>query len=1227
MAIYHFSAKVIQRSQGRSAIAAAAYRAAEALHDESLGRTFNYLDKPGVVHSEILLPEGAPARWLDRSVLWNEAQQVERRKDAVLAREIELALPRELSQAEAIALAQDFVREQFVARGMVADLNIHWGQSADGEAQPHAHIMLTMRRVVSGLAGQPEEGAFGLKERAWNDKALLRNWRARWAELVNERLAAAGIDGQVDHRSNAARGIDLEPQNKIGPAGARRAVRGEDAERADEHRAIARRNGERLLAEPELALQALTRQQSTFTREDLARLVHRHSDGAAQFTAIMAKVEASPELVRIGKDGRDQNRYSTREMIAIERRMEAAALELSRRTTHPVAVDRRKAVLAGGMLGEEQRHAFGHVTRSRNLAVVVGYAGTGKSTMLGAARQAWEAEGYTVRGAALSGIAAEGLENGSGIVSRTIASWEHAWAQDKETLGPRDVLVMDEAGMVGSRQMDRVLAAVRAAGAKLVLVGDHEQLQAIEAGAAFRAIVERVGAAEITEVRRQQVAWQREATRELATGRTGAALARYQAAGMVQAHATDAAALAALIAGWQAARERAPGKRQIILAHTRDDVRALNDAARALRREAGELGEDRLLPTELGPRSFAVGDQVYFLRNERGLGGVGVKNGTLGTIVAIDGEGEGARLSVRLGLDETAAGAARVVTFALAEYADLDHGYAATVHKAQSVTVDRTHVLATPGMDRHLAYVALTRHRHEVALHWSEESFGPPARLAARLSRERAKDTTLDYGESDAELSAAYAERRGLNPLAPESEIVVRAAAPRPGTARGKLRRLQLQQAVQPVLSALRELVGEQKTALAAIRARLANSEKPELSMPDPAVPETYQTEDLHILDGIVPPERRRPRDHVARIEPEVPAPQPAALDNGPVRTVLSPMREQAVAHSARDMPAQRMQALPPLPGSPFEPVTQDEIDALLADTPRVGMLRQSVAAAIKTAYRDPAQARARFDALASDLGGTKAAIAALQQHGPKLLGELNGKTGFFASREQASERFFAEQAAQRLPDQMSELTLVSEDFGNSYRRIIEQQRQIEAVTVPGLSEAAMQAVAWLEKAGALPGWRAPAPWLPFQPSPDDIARAIGVAPVWEAIRGMPEVHAELEGFMTAARKRLPEEHDKPPTGTHIAAGRVQAVSSLLHGATALHRMEPVLRAYAAAEPERRAAAQRQAEQTAEAQRREAEQRAEEARRIEAQQSRIDKDLKAWRQHRASARPSPSPGP
>ncbi|MDU7522983.1 MAG: Ti-type conjugative transfer relaxase TraA, partial [Roseomonas mucosa] len=786
MAIFHLQAKVITRGQGRGIVAAAAYRAAAALYDAEINRTQNYLAKTGVVHSEILLPEGAPRRWLDRETLWNEvaerdpprAADLRGDREAVpaadeeeasprsrprrrqLAREIELALPRELSRTEAIRLARDFVAEQFVARGMVADLNVHWGQAADGSAQPHAHVLLTMRRV--GPQG------FGLKERAWNDKALLQGWRERWAELANARLAEAGHDVWIDHRSHAARGLGLEPQNKIGPAGARRARRGEDAERAEEHRAIARRNGDRLLAEPELALRALTAQQSTFTRAELARLVHRQSDGSAQFAAVMARVEASPELVRVGQDGRGRERFSTREMVGIEQALIAAAVALNRRTTHRVAERRRLAAVdgTGAVLSEEQSLAFLHLTRSRDLAVVVGIAGGGKSTMLGAARQAWEGEGYRVRGAALSGIAAEGLEGSAGIGSRTLASWEHAWDRERDLLTSRDVLVVDEAGMIGSRQLGRLVERVRQAGAKLVLVGDAEQLQAIEAGAAFRAIADRVGAVAITEPRRQREAWQRLATRELATARTAAALDRYEAAGLVERHRTREAARDSVIAAWQAGRRERPEESRIILAHEREDVRALNEAARAMRRQAGELGPDRLLPTGAGPLALAEGERVYFLRNERGLG---VKNGTLGTVTRI----AGARLTVRLDGPE-GAGTGREVGFGLEEYADLGHGYAATIHKSQGVTVDRAYVLATPGMDRHLAYVALSRHRQAARLHWSEEDFGETEGLRERLGRERAKDTTLDYDMAEPDPVAAYAAWRGLAPLAPASGIVVR---------------------------------------------------------------------------------------------------------------------------------------------------------------------------------------------------------------------------------------------------------------------------------------------------------------------------------------------------------------------------------------------------------------------------------------------------------------------
>jgi Ti-type conjugative transfer relaxase TraA len=765
VAIYHLSAKVIGRSAGRSAVAAAAYRSASELYDERLGRSHDFTDKAGVVHSEVLLPEGAPARLLDRATLWNEVEAGEKRKDAQLAREIEIALPRELSQPEAIRLAQDFVREQFVARGMVADLNVHWGRTARGEDQPHAHVMLTMREVG------PE--GFGKKVVDWNRTAVLVGWRARWAELANERLAELGHDIRVDHRSHAAQGIGLEPQNKIGPAGARREARGEDAERAAEHDALARRNGERIIADPLLVLAALTRQQSTFTRRDLARLVDRHTADADQFTAAMAKVEASPEVVRLGTDGHGQDRFTTREMLASEQRMEQAAGTLAARRAHRVNLGRRLAETT--TLGREQGLAFRHVTQTQDLSVVVGYAGTGKSTMLGEARAAWEADGYQVRGAALSGIAAEQLEAGAGIASRTVHSLLFQWEQGREVLTERDVLVVDEAGMIGSRQMERLLSRAEAAGAKVVLVGDPEQLQAIEAGAAFRAIAERLGAVEITEVRRQREAWQQQATRELATGRTEAALARYEAAGMVQGHATLDDAKAAIVAGWDAARQEQPDARQIMLAYRRDDVRDLNARARAVRQAAGELGDDYRVHTERGAREFAAGDRVYFLRNERSLG---VKNGTLGTVVRIEGHvpGQGDRLVVRL--DD-----GRPVGFDVKDYAHIDHGYAATVHKSQGVTVDRTHVLASSHMDRHAAYVGLSRHRERVDLHWSEDQVGSRERLTRVLGRERLKDTSLDYGfvrtgvepesrrESAADSVRAYAERRGL---VPESEIVLR---------------------------------------------------------------------------------------------------------------------------------------------------------------------------------------------------------------------------------------------------------------------------------------------------------------------------------------------------------------------------------------------------------------------------------------------------------------------
>lgn len=733
MAIYHFSAKIMGRGTGRSAVASAAYRSASRLHDERLGRHHDFTNKAGVVHSEVMLPEGAPERLRDREALWNEVEATEKRKDAQFAREVEFAIPREMTRDQGVALAREFVQREFVERGMVADLNVHWDIGADGEAKPHAHVMLTMREV--GPDG------FGPKVREWNATALLEQWRESWAAHVNKRLTQLGIETRIDHRSYDAQGIELEPQHKIGAAGARREAKGEDAERAADHRGIARDNGAAIIADPRIGLETLTRQQATFTVRDLAMFAHRHSDGKEQFDRVLAAMRNHETVLALGRDGNDAERFTTTSMMSAEQALVRDAERLAAARSHAVsrgdvgrAVESSEA--RGMRLGTEQRTALDHVLRKPGLALVVGYAGAGKSAMLGVAREAWEAAGYTVRGTTLSGIAAENLEGGSGIASRTITSLEHSWARDRDRLRSRDVLVVDEASMIGTRQLQRVLAEAAGAGAKVVMVGDVQQLQAIEAGAAFRLLAERHGAAEIGEVRRQTAEWMREATRAFATGRTAEAISAYSSAGMVHAADTRDAARAALIDRWDTERRAAPTTSRIILTHTNQEVHMLNRAARERLHAQGELGTDVAVRTDRGLRDFADNDRILFLKNERDLG---VKNGTLGQVEKVQPD----RLAVRL--DD-----GRRVSVDLKIYAHVDHGYAATVHKTQGMTVDRTHVLATPGLDAHASYVALSRHREGTAVHYGRDDFADEAALRRTLARQRPKDMALDYDRSPA---------------------------------------------------------------------------------------------------------------------------------------------------------------------------------------------------------------------------------------------------------------------------------------------------------------------------------------------------------------------------------------------------------------------------------------------------------------------------------------------
>ncbi|MBW9072851.1 Ti-type conjugative transfer relaxase TraA [Agrobacterium deltaense] len=760
MAIYHLSTKPVSRSSGRSAVASAAYRCAVLLTNHRDGLVHDFTRKEGVEHIEIVLPEGLSADWaLDRSALWNAAEFAEKRKDARVAREFEIALPRELSPEGRLKAARAFAQDLAKRYGAAVDFAIHSPGEHGDIRNYHAHVLMTTRQV--GRAGLGEKTRLEHKNARLLANGMattdmqIQDIRQSWEGIAIRQLQREGLDIRIDHRSLAQRGLELSPTGHMGVHASQMERRGMAVERGRLDDKAARRNAELIRQKPEQVLLLISNEKSVFDRHDIARTLHRYiNDDAQTFRNAFAAVMASPALVELQAERIDPEtgdvsnaRYSTREMIELESAMAKRAMRMAHARRHGVdrhhvdrAIEKQDAAIrasaenAHARLSEEQRHAIEHITGPERIAAVVGFAGAGKSTMLTAARAAWEAQGYQVHGAALAGKAAEGLEESSGIQSRTLASWSYSWNHGRGVIGSSDVFVIDEAGMVGSRQLARFIGEAEARGAKIVLVGDHEQLQAIGAGAPFRAIAEQIGHVELSDIRRQRHDWQRQASVAFATHKTAEGLAAYRDRGDIHFAESRDAAMAQIVRDYVADSEKRADGTRIAMAHRRADVRALNAAIRSelqnrqrLERSHGSsAGGDRgdgevvgecTFQTNNGKRAFAAGDRIIFLENNRDLR---VKNGMLGTVEHVEKGKIIARLDGRSGDS---------VSIPTDSYQAIDHGYATTIHKNQGATVDRSFVLASRTVDRHLTYVAMTRHRDSVQLYADSQEFANAGRL------------------------------------------------------------------------------------------------------------------------------------------------------------------------------------------------------------------------------------------------------------------------------------------------------------------------------------------------------------------------------------------------------------------------------------------------------------------------------------------------------------------
>jgi conjugative relaxase-like TrwC/TraI family protein len=522
---------------------------------------------------------------------------------------------------------------------------------------------------------------------------------------------------------------------------------------------------ERLQSAVSTAVKKLMQSHAHFSERDLVRYAAEEAQGKCLSAsvireAVREELEKSPEIVRLGRV-KDELRYTTREMLKVEKKMLDQVEELNRRSGHIVSDRTTKAVLAEHpSMKEEQKNALLHVANGADITVISGMAGTGKTFLLEALRKAYEREGREVIGVALAGKAAQGLEDGAGIKSQTIH--RQLWKMEApdlkeiakyhlkqlvralkgksnyglrtaEKFGERTVLVVDEAGMVGTRQMAKLIEAVRDAGAKLILVGDARQLQPIECGAPFKSIGERHGQAELKDIIRQKDERDKENVRRFARGDSHEALADLAKRGLLTVAEDPRAAMRELISAWKEVGVQNPTG-NIIIAGTNLKATVLNRRAQEERRAQGLLVGPRV---KVGTEYIHENDRILFTQNSIPLG---VRNGYLGTVVRVDPM-VGKALYVRLD-------SGRIVYVPLKSYQDLQLGYAITTHKGQGITVKGNifALVGGPMQDREMSYVQASRAEGTTRLFTDRIEAGDKlADLAAQMSKSRQKDLAHDH--------------------------------------------------------------------------------------------------------------------------------------------------------------------------------------------------------------------------------------------------------------------------------------------------------------------------------------------------------------------------------------------------------------------------------------------------------------------------------------------------
>lgn len=472
-------------------------------------------------------------------------------------------------------------------------------------------------------------------------------------------------------------------------------------------------------------LEVMTRRRATFTAHDLKRAVRKHIEDPSEQAKFSTEILSHPQIVPLMDDD-STPRFTTTAVLESEQHVLRVADELARWRGHEVGSEVRTFILRQEKytnISREQVRALRQATSDAGIALIDGQAGTGKSFIMSAIREAYEVQGRRVIGLAPTNTVAQDMAESGFSRARTLHSELFALERGNSRWNQRTVVILDEAAMVDTRHMGMIVSRAREAGAKVILVGDDRQLSSIERGGMFGVLRERLGAAELREVRRQRVAEDRVASRLMASGHYREALLSYQKKDQISWADTQSQAADALVQQWTQDSALDPEKSRFVFAYTNQEVDELNAAIRSTRLERGELGPPTSIETKHGRADFAQGDQIQFTGTNKPLG---IFNGHAAIVRSLEGDMMTAVLDGKR---------RKIVSFDVRRFRDFRHGYAGTIYRGQGRTIDQTYLFHSEHWRAATSYVALTRHTIKARLFVPRDTAATLDELASQMSR------------------------------------------------------------------------------------------------------------------------------------------------------------------------------------------------------------------------------------------------------------------------------------------------------------------------------------------------------------------------------------------------------------------------------------------------------------------------------------------------------------